>query len=150
MSFVQELLKPGGGIALIPYIRATIFVLLLMVMWAKVNHVTLWIMGACPMSHCCGRVGFVCAGHSALGSAWLRTSMFKWRDATVYLMGLRYGHAWPNTVIAYAQDATSVWSITRDVTDRSTFIDCRSFCFWSGRLTFELFSFQIHTKIINS
>ena len=104
-------------------------------------------MGACPMSHCCGRVGFVCAGHSALGSAWLRTSMFKWRDATVYLMGLRYGHAWPNTVIAYARDATSVWSITRDVTDRSTFIDCRSFCFWSGRLTFELFSFRrVHVQ----
>ena len=32
MSFVQELLKPGGGIALIPYIRATIIVLMLMVM----------------------------------------------------------------------------------------------------------------------
>ncbi|KAL3808884.1 hypothetical protein ACHAXA_005095, partial [Cyclostephanos tholiformis] len=31
MSFVQELLKPGGGIALIPYIRATIVALLLMV-----------------------------------------------------------------------------------------------------------------------
>ena len=32
MSFVQDLLKPGGGIALIPFIRATIVVLLLMVM----------------------------------------------------------------------------------------------------------------------
>ncbi|KAL3763271.1 hypothetical protein ACHAWU_008974 [Discostella pseudostelligera] len=31
MSFVQDLLKPGGGIALIPFIRATIVVLLLMV-----------------------------------------------------------------------------------------------------------------------
>mmetsp|Transcript_7917 Transcript_7917/g.17179 ORF Transcript_7917/g.17179 Transcript_7917/m.17179 type:complete len:91 (-) Transcript_7917:328-600(-) len=31
MSFVQDLLKPGGGIALIPFIRGTIWMLLLMV-----------------------------------------------------------------------------------------------------------------------
>lgn len=31
MSFIQDLLKPGGGIALIPFIRATIVLLLLMV-----------------------------------------------------------------------------------------------------------------------
>ena len=33
MSFIQDLLKPGGGIALIPFIRATIVLLLLMVMY---------------------------------------------------------------------------------------------------------------------
>lgn len=31
MSFIQDLLKPGGGIALIPFIRMTILMLLLMV-----------------------------------------------------------------------------------------------------------------------
>jgi len=33
MSFIQDLLKPGGGIALIPFIRATIVLLLIMVMY---------------------------------------------------------------------------------------------------------------------
>lgn len=31
MSFVSDLLKPGGGIALIPFIRGTILLLLMMV-----------------------------------------------------------------------------------------------------------------------
>eukprot|EP00571_Detonula_confervacea_P000403 CAMPEP_0172314672 /NCGR_PEP_ID=MMETSP1058-20130122/23096_1 /TAXON_ID=83371 /ORGANISM="Detonula confervacea, Strain CCMP 353" /LENGTH=97 /DNA_ID=CAMNT_0013028601 /DNA_START=77 /DNA_END=370 /DNA_ORIENTATION=- len=31
MSFIQDLLKPGGGVALIPFIRMTIMLLLLMV-----------------------------------------------------------------------------------------------------------------------
>ena len=32
MSIIQELLKPGGGIALIPFIRATIMLLMVIVM----------------------------------------------------------------------------------------------------------------------
>lgn len=37
MSFIQDLLKPGGGIALIPFIKMTILALLLMVMYVNVN-----------------------------------------------------------------------------------------------------------------
>jgi hypothetical protein len=32
MTFIQDLLKPGGGIALIPFIRGTIATLLVLVM----------------------------------------------------------------------------------------------------------------------
>lgn len=32
MSVIQELLKPGGGIALIPFIRSTIMLLMVIVM----------------------------------------------------------------------------------------------------------------------
>ena len=39
MSFIQDLLKPGGGIALIPFIRGTIVLLLLMVMYVFYKYV---------------------------------------------------------------------------------------------------------------
>ncbi|KAL3765285.1 hypothetical protein ACHAW5_005695 [Stephanodiscus triporus] len=60
MSFVQELLKPGGGIALIPYIRATITVLLLMVIVIMLRYEFVGVESA---HGALDRVGFVFAGH---------------------------------------------------------------------------------------
>lgn len=48
MSFIQDLLKPGGGVALIPFIRVIILLLLIMVIImgiADVARIHMFVMG---------------------------------------------------------------------------------------------------------